>query len=194
MIGGLGLVGDLARMATIAFKAEDEAIVLVGETRGHLGASLYLRELEGREDGAPPPVDLAAERRNGDFVRGLIERGEVTACHDVSDGGLLVAVAEMALAAGAVLGALVEVPEPDRAAGVPPAHAWLFGEDQGRYLVTAPQAGPVLEAAAASGVPARQIGRTGGVALKASTGHTISLEELRAAHEGWLPRYMEAEL
>ena len=72
VIGGVGLLADVARIVSIAFKAEGEAIVLIGETKGHLGCSLYLREIHGREDGPPPPVDLAAERRNGDFVRGLI--------------------------------------------------------------------------------------------------------------------------
>ena len=76
-----------------------DVVILIGETGGHLGASLYLREIEGREAGPPPPVDLAAERRNGDFVRSMIRDGLVAACHDVSDGGLLVALAEMAIAA-----------------------------------------------------------------------------------------------
>ena len=98
VIGGVGLVADVARIVSIAFKAEGQAIVLMGETKGHLGCSLYLREILGREEGPPPPVDLAAERRIGDFVRGRIEAGELTACHDLADGGLLVAVAEMALA------------------------------------------------------------------------------------------------
>ncbi|MDQ4061470.1 MAG: phosphoribosylformylglycinamidine synthase subunit PurL, partial [Pseudomonadota bacterium] len=87
-IGGVGLVRDVSRTVSLAFKAAGEAVLLVGETRGWLGQSLYLREILGREDGAPPPVDLGAELRNGDFVRGLIEAGRVTACHDLSDGGL----------------------------------------------------------------------------------------------------------
>ena len=97
------------RSATIAFKAEGEAILLIGETRGWLGQSLYLREICGREEGAPPPVDLAAERRHGDFVRALIHDGLVTAVHDVSDGGLLVALAEMAMVSH--IGAVLEAPE-----------------------------------------------------------------------------------
>ena len=72
---------------------------MIGQDNGHLGQSLWLRELHGREDGAPPPVDLEVGRRNGDFVRGLITDGTVRACHDVSDGGLLVAIAEMAMPA-----------------------------------------------------------------------------------------------
>src|SRR6202012_328341 len=106
VIGGVGVIADVAKSASIPFKAVGETILLIGETKGHLGASIYLREIHGREEGAPPPVDLAAERRNGDFVRSMIEAEKGTACHDVSDGGTLVAVAEMAMASG--IGARLE--------------------------------------------------------------------------------------
>ena len=169
----------------MAIKAEAETMVLIGETAGHLGQSLYLREIEGREDGAPPPVDLSAEKLNGDFVRGLITETKVTACHDVSDGGILVAVAEMALAGK--IGATLQVPEDG-----PPAHAWLFGEDQGRYLLALPEtsAAAVLERAAAADIPAQRLGRTGGKGLTVNRVHTISIADLRRAHAGWLPAYM----
>jgi phosphoribosylformylglycinamidine synthase len=187
-IGGVGLLADVARMATLAFKAAGEAIVLVGETRGHLGCSLYLREIlkrdvSNRDGGAPPPVDLKAERKNGDFVRERIARRAVTAVHDLSDGGLLVGIAEMALAGG--IGA--EIAPPD---GTPPLHAWLFGEDQGRYLLTAPDSGALLAAAKSAGVAACVVGWTGGDGLTVRGERSISLRELREAHEGWLPRYM----
>ena len=99
-IGGVGLLDDFTKSATLAFKAEDEAILLIGDTQGWLGQSVYLRDICGREEGAPPPVDLAAEKRNGDVVRGMIHAGTATAVHDVSDGGLLIALAEMAIASG----------------------------------------------------------------------------------------------
>jgi phosphoribosylformylglycinamidine synthase len=187
-IGGVGLIDDIARRADPAFKAAGEAIVLIGETRGHLGASIYLRDILDRREGAPPPVDLAAERRNGDLVRGLIRDGRVSACHDLSDGGLAIALAEMALAGG--IGATVAAPG-GNGAEAPPVHAWLFGEDQARYLVTGPEAAPLLEAARAAGVPAAAIGTTGGDTLTLPGGGPISLNELRAAHEGWLPGYMD---
>ena len=110
-------------------------LVLVGETAGWLGQSLWLREIAGREEGAPPPVDLAAERRNGDFVRGADPGRRGAACHDCADGGLLVAVAEMAMAAG--IGATLAAAP----AGVP-AHAFWFGEDQGRYVLAVADAAP----------------------------------------------------
>ena len=96
-IGGLGVIENAADAVGLAL-APGLSLVLIGDTKGWLGQSLWLREIAGREDGPPPPVDLAAERRNGDFVRAQILAGQVRACHDVSDGGMLVAVAEMALA------------------------------------------------------------------------------------------------
>ncbi|MBX6323448.1 MAG: phosphoribosylformylglycinamidine synthase II, partial [Rhodospirillaceae bacterium] len=195
-IGGVGLVEDVGRMAAIAFRRPGDSLLLVGDSAdpagGHLGCSLYLREILGREEGPPPRVDLAAERRNGDFVRGLIEAGRVNACHDVSDGGLLVAVAEMAMAGG--LGATVELP----AACAEAPHAWLFGEDQGRYIlaVQAGLRGEILDAAAAVGVPVRCIGTVGGAALTVVAGSTIcgaaAVAELKRMHEAWFPAFMDA--
>ena len=156
---------------------------MIGETAGWLGASAYLAEIEGRDEGAPPPVDLPVERANGDFVRERINAGAVTACHDVSDGGLIVAVAEMAMAAR--MGARIESPNDDV-----PLHAWLFGEDQARYIVTVTDPDGFLHRARAARVPAAVIGQTGGESLTVDGAYTISVSELRAAHESWLPTYM----
>ncbi|HZD25253.1 MAG TPA: phosphoribosylformylglycinamidine synthase subunit PurL [Alphaproteobacteria bacterium] len=184
-IGGVGLLADLSRRADLALRRDGDVLVLLGGDPGHLGQSLWLREVAGREDGPPPPVDLAAERRNGDFVRGLIEAGEVDTCHDLSDGGLLVALAEMALAGHR--GAALEGPEAD-------AGFW-FGEDQGRYVVAVPEerAVALLKQADQAKVPARRLGRAGGDALTLPGGTHISMAELRRAHEGWLPSLMAGE-
>src|SRR5579864_76127 len=182
-IGGVGLLGDFAQSMTLAFKSEGEAILLVGDPTGWLGQSLYLRDICGREEGAPPPVDLAAERRNGDFVRGLIVEGQVTAVHDVSDGGLLVALAEMAMASG--IGAEL-APAPIA------AHAFWFGEEQGRYVLTARAAAAevIIARAGAAGVPVRRLGFTGGDALTAKGERPILVAELRNSFEAWFPAYM----
>jgi phosphoribosylformylglycinamidine synthase len=183
-IGGVGVLADVTKHATVGFKAEGEAIILIGETKGWLGQSAYLATICGREEGAPPPVDLAIERRNGDFVRPLVTAGRVSACHDLSDGGLAVALAEMAMAKG--VGAKV--------AALPagPAHAVLFGEDQGRYLVTVPAgaAEALIAEAKAAGVPAQLIGQTGGADLALPGEAAVSIVALRKAHESWLPDYM----
>ena len=184
-IGGVGLIDDFANSASIGFKAADELIVLLGETKGWMGQSMYLREICGREEGAPPPVDLSAERRTGDFVRALINEKIVTAVHDLSDGGLLVAIAEMALASG--IGAKLYGP---------PAflteHGFWFGEDQARYAVTIKpaQADDLAARAKAAGVPIRRIGVTHGAALTLPGEREILLNALRERHEGWLPAYM----
>jgi phosphoribosylformylglycinamidine synthase II len=184
VIGGVGLVEDAARSVSLAFKRSGEAILVVGETKGHLGSSLYLRELCAREDGAPPPVDLEAERRNGDAVRAAIAAGVVSACHDVSDGGLLVALAEMAMAGG--IGARLVAPE------TPPPHAFWFGEDQARYVLTTSDPDALARRLAAAGVPVRRLGATGGDALTVDGGGAISIAELRRVNEAWLPQYMAA--
>jgi phosphoribosylformylglycinamidine synthase len=181
-IGGVGVLEDAAQAVGLALSPGLD-LVLLGETRGWLGQSLWLREIAGREEGAPPPVDLAAERRTGDFLRPRILSGEVRACHDVADGGLLVALAEMAMGGG--VGATL-LPPPD---GIPP-HAFWFGEDQGRYVLALPDAAPLLAAAAAAGVPAARLGRTGGGDLVLPGASSISVPALRQIHEGTLPALM----
>lgn len=186
-IGGLGVLEDAACATGIAL-ADDLDLVLIGETTGALGQSLWLREIAGAEKGAPPRVDLAAERRNGEFVRTQILSDGVKACHDVSDGGLLVAIAEMALAGG--IGATLTA----RPEGLAP-HAFWFGEDQARYVVATRDGAALIAAAAKAGVAARALGRSGGgrsdgKGLTLPDGDTISLEQLRTAHEGFLPALM----
>ena len=188
-IGGVGLVDDVARVARSAFAAEGEAVLLVGETRGWLGQSLYLRDVCGRAEGAPPPVDLTAERRHGDFVRSLVREGRVTAVHDLSDGGLAVGLAEMTLKNG--IGVTLDV----GALGGLPSHAALFGEDQGRYLVscTEAEADAILEAAGqetTGAVPIDRIGTTGGASLILPGEAAIQVAEIRRARDEWMPRFM----
>ncbi len=180
VIGGVGLIADAAKAVDLALKQDGNALIVIGEAYGHLGASLYLREIEGREDGAPPPVDLAAESKHGDFVRRQISEGHVAACHDVSDGGLLIAVAEMAMASGRgiVLDSLSETA------------AALFGEDQGRYLIETAAPEALLAAAKNAGIYAQRIGTVSGAALTLPSGDAISVHELKAANEAWLPGYM----
>jgi phosphoribosylformylglycinamidine synthase len=185
-VGAVGLLSDWARRADYRSMASGNALLLVGGTRGELGASLYLREILGREDGAPPPVDLATERRNGEFVRSLIAKGEVRAVHDLSDGGLAVAAAEMALASG--VGARLKAP------GESAPHGFLFGEDQARYLVAADGPESILAQARAAGVAVTVVGEAGGEAFAAEGLFDIPLSRLVEVHEAWMPGYMEGAL
>ncbi len=187
-IGGVGLLKDWSKSATIAFKGTGDIVIALGERAGHLGQSLWLREIHGREEGPPPPVDLMAERRAGAYVRKCIENGLVTACHDVSDGGLAVALAEMALAGG--IGALVDQPQPFGVAG-----SFFGGGPQGLYVLTVHDGAlaQFLAGAQTAGLAADPIGRTiaGRLIFELpDADFCITLEELRAAHEGFFPALM----
>uniref|UniRef100_UPI00325FCC7E phosphoribosylformylglycinamidine synthase subunit PurL n=1 Tax=Sphingomonas sp. TaxID=28214 RepID=UPI00325FCC7E len=190
-IGAVGVIEDVGKAVTIGFKAEGEAIVLIGHSDSHFGQSLWLREIHGRSDGPPPKVDLAAEKRAGECVRDLIATGAVSAVHDCSDGGAAVAMAEMALAGG--MGMVTTV-----VAQIPNPAAILFGEDQARYIVATRDPAQVCAAANAAQLFAVEIGTTGGDALTFDLvdrggPQTVSLADLRAAHEGFLPALMGAD-
>jgi len=181
-VGAVGLLADYGDHIDFSNLRDGDVLVLIGVSQGELGASLYLRELLGREDGAPPPVDLAVERKNGDFVRGLIREKAVSAVHDLSDGGLVVAAAEMALSSdiGLTLIATSQLH----------AHCFLFGEDQARYLVATRDPEALIARAHAEGVHAIVVGEAGGAAFASRELFSIPLSKLRQAHEGWLPGYM----
>ncbi len=182
-IGGVGLLASVDAVLRIAPRLGDR-LLLLGETRGHLGQSALLAEVYGREEGDAPPVDFHAERAAGEFLRAANAASLVSAAHDLSDGGLALAAAEMALA-GNVGVEIVSEAEMDPA-------VWFFGEDQGRYLIAcAPDAIPeVTAAAAAAGVPLRPVGRAAGTALRLGPA-SVKLADLRAAFEAGLPRLMD---
>lgn len=186
-IAGVGLLPDHSVMARISTMRDGDAIFLLGGDGTHLGQSIFNRIVNERADGPPPPVDLYAEKRNGDFVRSAIRNSQVTACHDLSDGGLLVALAEMCIAASK--GATVD------AGDTALAHALLFGEDQGRYLVTVPAENARFFAlnAEGAGVPFRELGVVGGdtLSLTAPVQAAISVKELAGIHESWFPDFMD---
>lgn len=201
-IGGVGLLEDYEHMATIAFKAGAQKIILIGadpKCTPDMGQSLWLELIHGRREGPPPRVDLAAEKRNAALVRELIHEGYVTAVHDVSDGGILIAVAEMALASGDIGARLDLTAFEDRVDKERVQHAWsLFAENQGRYLVTEPFDSHVVERMAVkAGVGACFIGWTGGDTIALCRGGEeaiypeIALTDLREAHESFFRDWME---
>jgi phosphoribosylformylglycinamidine synthase len=202
-IGGVGVIADYDKQMTLAFAEAPHirAIWLIGGenvSAGHLGQSLWLREIAGREDGPPPPVNLEMEKRAGQFVQELIEKNLVAAVHDVSDGGLLVALAEMALASN--IGVSVDngvVYETGSLAGM------LFGEDQGRYVVVDHNHGDdtIRNLAVQRGVPCHYVGMTdseaGGSVSVGDDGAPLAevpLDQLRAAHQDALPKALKGEL
>ena len=206
--GGVGLIEDVSKIATLKGAQPGDALILIGETKGHLGASLYAREilrLEGEALGPPPPVDLETEKRNADFVRSLIEQGLVNAVHDVSDGGIACAAAEMALASGVSCAIAIDeilmefdVENEEHYRLKPNKVSDLFSEDQHRYLLSTTQPDAVLSAAENVGVFSN---RSGVVDVSPILEIVffydddrelppLPLAKLREAHEGWLPTYM----
>ena len=185
-IGGVGLLDDVARTVRVGGAQAGDELIAVGVTRGHLGQSLYIRDAFGVAEGPPPSVDLEAERRNGGLIRKLIAEGLVTACHDVSDGGLIVAALEMAIASGEGLD--LHTPVKQRKA------AFWFGEDQGRYLIAAAPgaADTLLLKAAMEGVQATRFGRFGGNFIRLDDADAIGLIDLAEMRERPLVDYMSA--
>lgn len=184
-VGGVGLISDLTYFTTISGASEGDQLILIGETTGWLGSSIYLRDIEDIEDGAPPPCDLQLEKRHGDYVRRLIRDRRVKAAHDCSDGGLGIAATEMALAANIGLTLTADKSMP--------LHAWLFGEDQARYLlaVDSNSVNPILSTAQSLGIPATVIGTFGGESINVAGSISVRLQDIRTAYEGWLPNLME---
>jgi phosphoribosylformylglycinamidine synthase len=180
-IGGVGILEDYSKMGTVAFKAEGETLVLLGHTTGHVGQSRWLEVCHGRTEGPPPPVDLAVERRLGELLRRLIGEGAITAAHDISDGGALIAIAEMALAGN--IGVEITLPKVSNPAAI------LFGEDQGRALVTTKDPEAVVALATDANIFAAPIGKTGGHAVS-GPGFAAMLADLRKAHESFFPHLM----
>jgi len=197
-IGGVGRVPDVGKLANLGLTRAGDLLILIGREQGWLGQSLYQQIIAGKLGGAPPPVDLGDELKAGRLIRALIREGQVSAVHDCSDGGLLVAIAEMALAGGEAEAGLGAIPpvglgvELFRFEGKLPAHAIWFGEDQGRYVVSvAPEkAESIIERARLLALSARIVGRVGGDSIALPGEPSLALDDLRSAHEGWLPGFM----
>ena len=181
-IGGVGLIENYTKSVGLGFTTAGQTILVIGTTRGHLGQSLYLREIHGQEIGAVPPTDLTTEKSNGDFIRSQILNGMVSSCHDVSDGGLLVAVTEMAMAGQ--IGATIESADSNQA-------GFWFGEDQSRYVIATSEPERVLSAAEIGGIPVQKIGVTGGADISIN-GEKISVSDITTTNEEWLPKFMKA--
>jgi phosphoribosylformylglycinamidine synthase len=158
-VGMIGLLDDVARHATTAFKREGDAVLLIGENSGELGGSEYLARLHGLEAGRPPSLDLAREKAVQDAVIALISAGLCDTAHDCSEGGLAVALAEMAIAGsrGATL-ELSDTIQPD---------ALLFGEAASRIVTALPleRLTPALALLNQAGVPYTKLGTVGGDSL-----------------------------
>ena len=184
-MAGVGLIDDWHKMAKIDGMKDGDLIILIGDCGSHLGQSVYLRDILGKAEGTPPHVDLDKEKKNGCFVRKLIETGMITACHDLSDGGLAIALAEMVIKSHRGISA--------KLTGKTPAHAELFGEDQARYLISvnADKYATVEEQAKKAGVKLTNLGKVTGQDLVVEEHIKLSAKQLENAYESWFPDFME---
>lgn len=189
-IGGVGLMADWTKHMDIAFKKDGDVILLVGEPGTHLGQSSLLRDCLAAVEGHPPKTNLDKEKSHGQFVRDLIDAEHINACHDLSDGGLAVAIAEMAITAEKGCKISLQTVSP----------ATLFGENQARYVVTCKpkKTDQIATFAERKNVALLHLGEVGGkqvafTALNKARNMIISVNELKQAHDSWFDDFMSGE-
>ncbi len=187
-IGGVGVLESLDNCMELSLKAAGDIVLIIGESKGHLGSSLYAKYICKAKEAAPPPVNLAMEHKNGEFVREIILQNMCNAAHDISDGGAYIALAEMSLAGNQGAEITADISKDP--------YGFLFGEDQARYLLSAnkEQAEKILQRAEKEGVFAQIFARAGGEGLTLPSFGPISLQALHEAYEGWFPHFMRREL
>jgi len=187
VIGMVGVIENVDDAVGNCFVAADQDIFVIGQSDkaddGWLGASIY--QQHHGDDGiyAPPPLDLVAEQKTGSFVRQQILGGGISAAHDIADGGLAVAIAEMAMRSG--FGAEIAVPKTGN------LHGWAFGEDQARFVVTTADSQALIAAAKEAGIEITKLGMVSDQGeLKFGDNDTISIADLNAVFEGCIPALM----
>ena len=128
VIGGVGLIKDLKKIYNNRFKKIDSEIIIIGKTFGHLGQSVFMNELYNLHDGTPPDVNLLNEKNNGEIILELINKNLINSVHDISTGGIILALAEMSLSSQ--IG--IKINKPKKISSI---LEYFFGEDQSRYLI-----------------------------------------------------------
>ena len=187
VIGMIGIIDDWRCTIGAGLQEPGQALYVVGQSEktndGWLGCSVYAREIAGREGGAPPPVDLEAEAKNGQLVREAIAKGLASSAQDISDGGLLIAMAEMVMAGQC--GAKITPPDSGS------VHGWAFGEDQARYILAVRDADEFAALCTAHQIEAARIGETiSKTELTVGGLPPISREEMVVWHTSPIPALM----
>jgi phosphoribosylformylglycinamidine synthase II len=187
-IGGVGLMQDINKRLTQNFKAEGDTVYLIGKDGNHLDQSIFAREIHGVEQGPPPRIDLAEERKNGDFILNCADQELLSACHDISDGGLLVSLAEMSIASAEDEQAM---PLGLKLENSLPQHTdYWFGEDQARYCVTTSKPETLEQLAAQHDIKITKLGIVTAETFMHPDKQETLVTDLKAAHERTLPELM----
>ncbi|MFP8961475.1 phosphoribosylformylglycinamidine synthase subunit PurL [Streptomyces nanhaiensis] len=181
VVGVLGVIDDVARRTPMAFAEEGQLVYLLGDTREELGGSAWSQVIHDHLGGMPPKVDLERERLLAEILISASRDGMIDAAHDLSDGGLVQALTESCLKGGR--GARLVVPD-----GLDP-FVFLFSESAGRAIVSVPRSEELrfTDMCGARGLPATRIGVVDGDAVEVQGQFSVSLAELREAHEATIP-------
>ena len=180
-IGGVGLIKDIAKTKTIAFKQSDSLVFVIGETKGHLGNSQFLSIIQNKELGSTPIINLDNELKNGKFTLELINQDLALSTHDIGEGGLLIAAAEMSLSSN--IGISINSERKN--------HEYFFGEDQSRYLIEIDKKNEeaLNKLAREHNVKVECIGYTAEENIEIKDIGKISIHELKTSHEDWFQNF-----
>ena len=180
-IGGVGLIKDITKAKTIAFKQSDSLVFVIGETKGHLGNSQFLSIIQNKELGSTPIINLDNELKNGKFTLELINQNLALSTHDIGEGGLLIAAAEMSLSSN--IGISINSERKN--------HEYFFGEDQSRYLIEINKKNEeaLNKLAKEHNVKVECIGHTIEENIEIKDIGKISIHALKTSHEDWFQSF-----
>ncbi len=181
-IGGVGLIRDLSNTMTIDLKNEGNVLCLIGESNNHLGNSHYLSIIQNKEDGGTPSINLDDELKNGKFILDCVANKLLKSVHDVGEGGVLIAIAEMCISG--MQGIKIDITKDF-------LHGFFFGEDQARYLVEVSQnkLEQIEVDASKSAVKIERIGEIGGTSISINSIGEIELSSLIDHHTKWFNEF-----
>ena len=184
-IGGVGLIEDLNHFSTAFLKRDNDNLLIIGKTNGHLGQSIYLKEILNITSGQPPKVNLEDERKIGNTIRDLININKLDTVHDISDGGFLIALAEMSISGG--IGVKLNLDEGSM------NHRFLFGEDQGRYIIAIPDSmlTSITDILISKNIFYQNIGKSYGEKIILNDNEEIQIKSLKKIHENWFKNYLK---
>ena len=186
VIGMVGVMDDWEKSGTIALPSDND-IVIIGQNEknnsGWLSNSTYAKFISKKLGGAPPPVDLNSELKTGKFILDCYHNDLINAAHDISDGGMLVALTEMMLA-GNNGAEIIHPKEAD-------PHCWFFGENQSSYIIATTKLKEIIKRSENANIPFSYLGRSSSTQeLKISNGDIISLKELQNIYETGLTKQL----